>query len=134
MIIVSACLAGVNCNYRGESSEVPSVVELVREGRAIMVCPEQLGGLPTPRPPAEIKNRRVITKDGGDVTEAFARGAGEVLKICEKYGCGKAILKSNSPSCGWGRIHDGNFSDALVDGDGVTAALLREHGIEVNTI
>ena len=134
MIIVSACLAGVNCNYKGENSEDASIVNLVAEGRAIMVCPEQLGGLTTPRTPAELRNGRVFTKEGADVTEAFLRGANEVLKICKKYNCQKAILKSNSPSCGCGKIYDGNFNGAMVDGDGVTAALLKEHGIEVSVL
>jgi uncharacterized protein YbbK (DUF523 family) len=107
------------------------VVNLVKEGKAIPVCHELLGGLTTPRPPAEIKNGRVFTKDGADVTEAFLRGAGEVLRICEKYNCSKAILKSKSPSCGCGKIAGGNFDGSLVDGDGMTAALLKEHGIEV---
>ena len=134
MIIVSACLAGVNCNYRGRNSENASVVKLVGEGLAIMVCPEQLGGLTTPRPPAEIKNGKVFTKDGTDVSEAFRSGAEEALNICKKYKCRKAILKANSPSCGCGKICDGNFNGVLIDGYGVTAALLKEHGIEVESI
>jgi len=134
MIVVSACLAGINCNYEGTNSENPRVVQLVTEGRAVIVCPEQLGGLTTPRTPAEIKNGRVFTKDGIDVTEAFIRGAGEVLGICKKYNCDKAILKANSPSCGCGKIYDGNFNGSLADGDGVTAALLKKHGIEVTVL
>lgn len=134
MIIVSACLAGINCNYRGGNSGIPALAELVEQGQAIAVCPEQLGGLSTPRAAAEIQNGRVITKNGDDVTEAFRRGAAEVLKICRKYNCQKAILKANSPSCGCGRIYDGNFNGALVGGDGVTAVLLKEHGIEVSAI
>jgi len=133
MIIVSACLAGVNCNYRGTNNENASIVELVGKGQAIMVCPEQLGGLSTPRPPAELKNGRVLTIEGDDVTESFHRGAHEVLKICKKYNCQKAILKANSPSCGCGKICDGNFNGTLVDGDGVTTALLKEHGVEVES-
>jgi uncharacterized protein YbbK (DUF523 family) len=132
MIIVSACLAGMNCNYKGKNCENETVAALVREGKAIPVCPEQLGGLTTPRAPAEIKNERIIiTKEGTDVTEAFLIGAKEVLKICQKYNCKKAILKANSPSCGCGKIYDGNFNGSLVDGDGITAGLLIEHGIEV---
>jgi len=134
MIVVSACLAGINCNYKGECCEDPSVVELVKTGRAIMVCPEQLGGLSTPREPAEIKNGRVVTVQGGDVTDAFLAGANEVLKICKKYNCHKTILKSRSPSCGSGKIYDGNFNGVLVDGDGVTAGLLKENGIEVTVL
>ncbi|MCL2318680.1 MAG: DUF523 domain-containing protein [Treponema sp.] len=134
MIIVSACLAGLNCNYHGKNSDNSLVTELVKKGRAIMVCPEQLGGLTTPRPPAEIKKGKVITKNGEDITEVFIRGANEVLMICEKYNCKKAILKSNSPSCGCGKIHGGNFDGTLVDGDGITAALLKEHGVEVTAM
>ena len=134
MIMVSACLAGVNCNYRGTNSENTAVVKLVRAGRAIMVCPEQLGGLTTPRPPAEIRGGRVFTKEGADLSAAFHRGANEVLNICKKYGCKKVILKANSPSCGCGKICDGNFNGTLTDGDGVTAALLKEHGIEVSVL
>ena len=131
MTVVSACLAGVNCNYQGKNKENSEATQLVKEGRAIMVCPEQLGGLATPRVPAEIKNGKVFTKDDVDVTEAFIRGAREVLNICKKYGVKKAILKSNSPSCGCGKIYDGNFNSTLADGDGITAALLKKHGIEV---
>jgi len=131
MIIVSACLAGVNCNYKGKNSEDASVVKLVNEGLAIMVCPEQLGGLTTPRPPAEIKDGKVFTEEGADVTEEFLHGANEVLNICIKYNCQKAILKSESPSCGCGKIFDGNFNGTLIDGDGITTALLKEYGIEV---
>ena len=134
LIIVSACLAGINCNYRGGSSENAEVAELVKKGRAIPVCPEQLGGLTTPRPPAEIKNGNVITNEGVDVTEAFRRGAAEVLMVCKKYNCKKAILKSGSPSCGCGKIRNGDFDGTLIDGDGITAALLKEHGIEVTTL
>jgi len=134
MVIVSACLAGVNCNYKGKNSENETVTELLRKGEAIMVCPEQLGGLTTPRTPAEVKNGRVFTKDGADVTEAFLRGANEVLSICKKYHCQKAILKSFSPSCGRGRIYNGDFNGILVDGDGITARLLEENGIEVSAL
>ena len=134
MIVVSACLAGVNCNYEGKNSENEMIVELVKKGEAIMVCPEQLGGLTTPRTPAEIVNGKVFTKDGIDVTEAFRRGAAEVLNICKKFHCQKAILKSNSPSCGRGRIYNGEFSGILVDGDGITARLLEENGIGVSAL
>ena len=134
MTLVSACLAGVNCNYEGRNSENSRIVQMVKEGRAVMVCPEQLGGLTTPRTPAEIKNGRVFTNDGEDVTDAFFRGAGEVLAVCKKFNCDKAILKSNSPSCGCCKIYDGNFNNSLVDGDGITAALLKEHGIKVTAL
>ena len=132
--MVSACLAGVNCNYEGRNSGNPRIEQMVKEGRAVMVCPEQLGGLTTPRVPAEIIGGRVFTKDNADVTDAFFRGANEVLAICKKFNCDKAILKSNSPSCGCGKIYDGNFNGTLIGGDGVTAALLKEHGIEVEAL
>lgn len=131
MIIVSACLAGVNCNYKGSNKENEKVVKLVKKGEAIIVCPEQFGGLVTPRKPAEIRNGKVITTDNEDVTEAFEKGANEVLNICKKYNCTKAILRAKSPSCGCGEIFDGSFSDKLIKGDGVTAKLLKKNGIEV---
>jgi uncharacterized protein YbbK (DUF523 family) len=134
LIIVSACLAGVNCSYRGGNSESNYVTELVKKGGAILVCPEQLGGLSTPRSPAEIKNGKVFTKEGCDVTDAFIRGANEVLNIAKKYNCKRAILRANSPSCGCGKIRDGNFNGTLIDGDGITAALLKENGIEITSI
>ena len=134
VIIVSACLAGVNCNYEGKNCEDASVTQLVKKGRAIMICPEQLGGLTTPRPPAEIKNGRVVTKQGADVTDAFLRGANEVLRIAKKYNCKRAILKSKSPSCGCYKIYNGKFNGSLVEGDGITARLLRENGIEVTNL
>ncbi|MCL2270860.1 MAG: DUF523 domain-containing protein [Treponema sp.] len=134
MTIVSACLAGINCNYKGTNKRNQKAVKLVKKGRAIMVCPEQLGGLSTPRTSAEIKNDRVFTKDGVDVTEALLRGANEVLSICKKFNCKKAILKANSPSCGCGKIYDGSFNGTLIDGDGITAALLKKHGIKVKSL
>ena len=134
VILVSACLAGINCNYRGTNNENQAVVELVKSGQAIAVCPEQLCGLPTPRPPAEIRNGRVFAENGDELTEAFMRGAQETVRIAEKYGCKKAIIKSNSPSCGSGTIRSGHFDGALVEGDGITASLLKKHGIKVNSL
>ena len=132
-IIVSACLAGLVTNYLGEAWPNPKVIELVKQGKAIPVCPEQLGGLSTPRAPAECKGVRVITKDGIDVTPQFRRGAELVSKIAALTGAKIAILKANSPSCGIGRTYDGSFSDRLVDGDGITAERLREMGLELLT-
>ncbi len=133
MKIVSACLVGINCNYKDESSLCPKVVELVKQGKAIPVCPEQLGGLTTPRTPAEQKGDKVITKDGEDVTAEFEKGAQEGLKIAKLVDCDVAILKSKSPSCGAGKIYDGTFSKTLIDGDGTFAKLLKENGIKVLT-
>ncbi len=106
---------------------------LLKTETLIPVCPEQLGGLPTPREPAEIREGRVITKSGKDVTENFKRGAEEVLKIAKMFGIKEAVLKQGSPSCGCGRIYDGTFSGKIVEGDGVTVALLKRHGIKVIT-
>lgn len=99
----------------------------------ICVCPESLGGLTTPRAPAEIVGSRVVTSMGEDVTEAFYRGAEAALKSIEKYSIDAAILKANSPSCGCGRVYDGTFSKTLRDGDGIFAKMLKERGIRVFT-
>ncbi len=133
MIIVSACLAGYRCRYDGKVIPDAEIVALVKQGGAIPVCPEMMGGLPCPRVPAErtADGRRVVTKDGGDVTDAYQRGAEETLRIARLYGCEHAILKARSPSCGCGQIYDGSFSGTLRDGSGVAAALLTENGISV---
>lgn len=131
MKIVSACLAGVRCRYDGESQPVDRIVEMVRNGQAIPVCPEQLGGLTTPRAKSEIVEGKVMTCEGKDVTEAFHRGAAEALYIAKLAGCQQAVLKSKSPSCGCGRIYDGTFTGTLIDGDGLFVRLLKDNGIEV---
>ena len=133
MIIVSACLADVHCRYDGAGKPCEAVIRLVAEGKAIPVCPEQLGGLPTPRAPAEITGNRVFRKDGVDVTEAFQSGAREALKIARLAGVKTAILKARSPSCGCGKIYDGSFTDKLVDGDGVFTMACKQAGMEVST-
>lgn len=143
MILVSACLAGMRCRYDGRGSANPQVLELVRKGLAIPVCPEQLGGLTTPRLPAEIQGgdgvdvlsggARVLAEDGGDLSRAFLQGAFETLRVCRRYRIESAVLKARSPSCGCGWIYDGSFSGALREGRGVTAALLLQHGIEISS-
>ncbi|MFO7154713.1 MAG: DUF523 domain-containing protein [Caldicoprobacter oshimai] len=143
MILVSACLAGICCKYNGGNNGIPLIKELVKQGKAIPLCPEQLGGLPTPRLPAEIKGgsardvlqgkASVVREDGADVTENFIRGAREVLKFCQEMGIRRAILKSKSPSCGKGLVYDGTFTGKLIEGNGVTAQLLIDDGIEVMT-
>ena len=134
MMIVSACLAGFPCRYDGKARPCAEVMELVRAGKAIPVCPEQLGGLPTPRPSCEIVAGRVVDKTGEDRTEAFRRGAQAVLELAKTYGATRALLQNRSPSCGSGWIYDGTFSGKLVQGDGVTARLLAENGIQVTGI
>lgn len=131
-ILVSACLLGVCCTYCGTSKEQEAVLKLLQEGHTLIpVCPEQLGGLPTPRPASERKGDKVVSCLGVDVTEHFARGAKEALRIAKLYDCKIAVLKERSPSCGNGQIYDGSFQGVLVDGDGVTAELLKQHGIHV---
>lgn len=131
MILVSACLAGINCRYDGKNNICEKVVELISKGEAIPVCPEQLGGLTTPRTPAELKDGKVINKDGENVTEHFIRGAQETLKLAKMLKCSKAILKQRSPSCGFGKIYDGSHSGVIIKGMGLTAKLLSEYGIKI---
>lgn len=130
-ILISACLLGVRCRYDGASKEYPLSVELAKRHTLVPVCPEQLGGLSTPRPPAERRGDRIVTRDGTDVTDCYRRGAEEALRLCRLFGCGAAVLKERSPSCGCGRIYDGTFSGTLTGGDGAAAELLSAHGIPV---
>jgi uncharacterized protein YbbK (DUF523 family) len=130
-ILVSACLLGVNCKYDGSSNKNKKVLELKDHYILIPICPEILGGLPTPREPSEQKGKRVITKSGKDVTKYFAKGAKEVLKICKILKIKKAILKQKSPSCGCGKIYDGTFSGKIVRGDGILTKLLKKNRIRV---
>lgn len=130
MICVSACLAGCSCRYDGKSHEIEGIRELVEKGEAVPVCPEELGGLPTPRLCAEIqKDGHVRNTAGIDVTQEYQTGAKKALEICLKHGCTKAILKSSSPSCGCNGIYDGSFSHSRIPGDGIFAQMLKEHGI-----
>ncbi len=133
--VVSACLAGVACRFDGEANPREGVIELVRQGLALPVCPEQLGGLPTPRPPCELRAGRALCREAdgalSDATDAFAKGAAEGVRLALLAGCTEAILKARSPSCGCGRIYDGTFSRTLVTGDGLFAAALRAAGITV---
>lgn len=130
-VLVSACLLGVSCRYDGRSKGHPLARELMAKHTAIPVCPEQLGGLSTPRPPSERRCGGVFTREGTDVTTAYDRGAQEVLRLARLYGCTMAILKERSPACGSGKIYDGTFTKTLVDGYGVAAELLAKNGIRV---
>ena len=131
MILISACLLGCACRYDGQSKPCPAAQELARRGLAVPVCPEQLGGLSTPRRPSERRDGRVVMNDGRDVTAEYRRGAEEALRLAKLYGCTAAVLKERSPSCGSGRIYDGTFTGTLTDGDGVTAEVLKENGVAV---
>lgn len=130
-ILVSACLLGLPCRYDGTGKADERLLALAKTHAFIPVCPEQLGGLPTPRPSAERYGARVITRDERDFTAAFARGAQETLRLSRLFGCRIAVLKSNSPSCGSGQIYDGTFSERLIPGDGMTAAMLKNDGLTI---
>lgn len=130
-LLVSACLLGCRCRYDGASRTHPLAKRLAEHHTLTPVCPEQLGGLPTPRPPAERRGNQVVTAAGADVTAQYRRGAEETLRLCRLLGCEAAVLKERSPSCGHGEIYDGTFSATLVSGDGAAAELLRADGIPV---
>ncbi len=144
MILVSACLLGINCQYNGESDLTNELLEFLKDkGEFIVVCPEILGGLPILRDGSEIvggSGKNVIARKakvksirGKDVTKEFLKGAKRVLEIAKQNKVKLAILKAKSPSCGSGLIYDGTFSRNLIEGNGVTAALLKKHGIKVMT-
>lgn len=130
-ILVSACLLGCPCRYDGAAKADPRVLALMERHTLIPVCPEQLGGLPTPRLPSERREGGVFDRGGKDVTVQYRQGAGEVLRLARLYGCTHAVLKERSPSCGSGQIYDGSFSHVLVPGSGVAAELLAQNGITV---
>ena len=132
-ILVSHCLLGEPCRYDGASRLDRQVLELHRAGHNLIpVCPEVLGGLDTPRAPAELQpDGRVVNEDGEDVTAAYRAGAEAALKIARENGCTLAVLKARSPSCGCGEIYDGTFTHTLKGGWGVAARLLMEAGITV---
>ena len=130
-LLVSACLLGENCKYSGGNNYAPAVEALRDRFDLVPVCPEQLGGLPTPRVPSERVGGRVLTRDGQDVTEAFRQGAERTLDIARTEGAVRAVLQVRSPSCGCGMIYDGTFSGALVPGKGVAAELLEKNGVKV---
>lgn len=130
-ILVSACLLGQNCKYSGGSNYCPAVLNFVQGHRVIPVCPEVLGGLPTPRSPAEIVAGQVINRDGVSVDREFRTGAAKALEIAREQKADLAILQSRSPSCGVKEIYDGSFTGRKIPGQGVFAALLQEAGIPV---
>ena len=140
MKIVSACLVGVNCRYDGKNEVREELIAVFKEGKLLPLCPEQLGGLPTPRPPSRIVDgdgydvldgrTRVVNERGEDVTENFIRGAMEVLKIAKVLNVKEAVLESKSPSCGCGRVYN-EISCEWTERDGVLTALLKRNGIRV---
>lgn len=130
---ISACLCGVCCRYDGKTKCVPEIKKLYDDGRAILICPEVMGGMTTPRKPSEIQGDKVVTADGDDNTDFFNRGARVALELCQRYNVKTAILKQNSPSCGSKQVYDGSFSGRLIDGVGVTARLFFENGIKIES-
>lgn len=132
-LLISACLLGVSCRYDGKSKGLDreTIEKLMAKHELIPICPEILGGLPTPRDPSERRGDSVIMNTGRDVTAEYRRGAQETLRLCRLFSCDAAILKERSPSCGSGSIYDGSFTGTLTEGDGVTAQLLRKNGIAV---
>lgn len=130
-IVVSACLLGVRCNHRGGASPSPKAARLADSFRVVPVCPETVGGLPTPRRAAErLRDGRVVAEDGSDVTDAYARGAMATVELARVSGAREAVLKARSPSCGCHQIY---AAGVLVDGEGVTAEALRVSGVSVRS-
>ncbi|MBE7028704.1 MAG: DUF523 domain-containing protein [Ruminococcaceae bacterium] len=133
MILVSACLVGEKCKYNGEDNKNEKIIEFLKDKEYITVCPETMGGLPTPRPPSEIKGDLVFNSEGKDVTSNFLKGAEETLKIAKENSVDLVILKAKSPSCGYGQIYDGSFKGQLIKGNGITCKVLIENGYKVLT-
>ena len=142
MKLISACLLGIRCAWDGKDNyKSDKAIKLLSSETLIPVCPEQLGGLKTPRAPQEIQGGtggdvldgkcRVVNKNGDDVTREFIRGAEETLKIARQFHVEEFVAKSKSPSCGCGQIYDGTFAQKLIHGDGVTTTLLKRNGIRI---
>lgn len=143
MYLISACLCGLNCKYNRTNNFNPKIKALYDKGNCIAICPEHLGNLTIPRSPHEIKDgsgkdvlegkASVISKEGDNNTSKFIEGACKTLDIAKLLKVDTAILKSKSPSCGWGQIYDGTFQGKLMPGNGVTAELLSRNGIKILT-
>jgi uncharacterized protein YbbK (DUF523 family) len=134
VLVVSACLLGVNCNHRGLSSASSVVASLAGDYILVPICPEVAGGLPVPRPAAELHgDGRVRTGAGDDITECYERGAAAAVELAARVGATGAVLKARSPSCGCHQVYDGTFTRTLVDGAGVTAQALRAAGVPVRS-
>lgn len=132
-LLISGCLLGLSCRYDGGTKPMDGekLKALMEKHQLVPVCPEQLGGLPSPREPSERRGYRVVMRTGEDVTAQFMRGAEQALALARLYGCTGAILKERSPSCGSGSVYDGTFSGVLTEGDGITAEVLKAQGIAV---
>lgn len=130
-VLISTCLLGIPCRYDGQSKACADVAALMQLAELVPVCPEQLGGLPTPRLPSERRGDAVVARDGRDVTEAFRLGAACACRLAERFQARYAVLKARSPSCGSGEIYDGSFSGRRVPGSGVAAEALEAMGVAV---
>jgi len=141
-IVISPCLAGIRTRWDESCDEIEEMINLVKSGQAVFMCPEQLGGMTTPREPSEIEpgktaaevingDAKVVSVNGEDVTEQFVVGAQRILKFCQDMGVEAAILKAGSPSCGSERTYDGTFTGTMIPGRGITAELLEQNGIKV---
>jgi uncharacterized protein YbbK (DUF523 family) len=141
-ILISPCLIGIRTRWDESFDEIEELINLVKSGQAVFLCPEQIGGMTTPREPSEIEigktakdvlrgEAKVLTKTGKDVTEQFVVGARRILKFCQEMGVEIAILKSDSPSCGSKQTYDGSFTGVKIPGKGITGALLEQNGIKV---
>ena len=133
VILVSDCLLGKNCRYKGDNRYSEKVADFIKGHTVIGVCPEQAGGLPTPRCPAERVNGKVINSEGKDVTKEYLSGARAALDLAKKNSVDICIMKAGSPSCGCGYIYDGTFTGKHISGDGVTSELLKKNGFKVIT-
>jgi len=139
MILVSACLLGIDCKYNGSNNKNENVLKYLEGKEYVIACPEQLGGLTTPRNPSEIvkigenevNEYKLLSNEGKDVSDNFIKGAEETLKIAKIFNCTQAILKEGSPSCGSSFIYDGSFTGKKISGQGVTTDLLRKNNIKV---
>lgn len=131
MILVSACLLGENCKYSGGNNACIEIIEYLKDKEYISVCPEVMGGLPTPRACSERVKDRIMNTAGEDVTEAFCMGAEKTLAVAKEQQCELCILQVRSPSCGAGMIYDGTFTGRIIEGNGLTAQLLIDHNFNV---
>ena len=130
-LLISACILGINCKYNGKNNYNPLVEKLKERYILIPICPEEMGGLSTPRNPSEILNDKVISSKGDDVTNNFFDGANKALDIVKKENISKALLKEGSPSCGSNYIYDGSFTKTKIKGMGFTARLLKNNNIKI---
>ena len=130
-LLISACLLGLKCRYDGQSRPNAAVLALGEKHHLVPCCPEQLGGLPTPRSPSEWQGERIVNRRGEDVTAQYLRGAEEAVSLALTLGCETAILKERSPACGSREIYDGSFTKTLIPGKGSAARALEAAGIPV---